>query len=491
MKNSKTYALLKSLNKNHHEQLKFNLSSNPRKQLDKLYQIIFDFINSEKTDLEKTEVFKKLYDDKWNKEKDYILRNELRLLNEEIYKVLVVSNVLKEYKLNPKKLDLHLLSELSDILPDIESDIRKALTNAINEKDNSRVFKLKEFLFNYLIDHKEIGAEVYKELHDLTRESRSSLITSFQREWFDLKQKEMFTQRIIKIFESDYETTSSPEFFDHSDTDITDPLANYFLLKSEYYSITNIKNIVKNNDVLIEALKYLEQTKDYYPKYNKEKAICQSNIGLGYFFDSKYEKANEYFSEAISILKKHKLKVNLGIVLNYASSLMKLQSYDEALELLVEYESDIEIHQKLKFRFECLICMAYIFKGEHEKAYDKIPENIQQRPYTEYFYFRFIYIIVFYQRGDIDSSIREILNFRRLIDYHERAEEVVNVTSRLMQKFFNTMVKHLPKEELRPQIEKMKTKIQQSDLKLNPHLKDYLPLTWLKREVEIISQKLS
>ena len=160
----------------------------------------------------------------------------------------------------------------------------------------------------------------------------------------------------------------------------------------------------------------------------------------------------------------------------------QIKKYAKAIELFEANQLAIEANERVHYRFLCLKAMCHIFLKEANKAIACIPPNIQQRPDSQYYYFRLVQIIAFCELEDEEAAMREAQNFLKMYRYHENHE--VDVDYEQVVKFLLHYAKAKMEVVLK---EKADLKKLRGEVNVfvggNGYARNYLPLVWLLERI--------
>ncbi len=405
----KTLDLLRTLTKKERKDFEVVMKKHKRISLKKLYTFLKSYLS--KKDLpEKSDAFQATFGGKFTSKKDYKLRHELRLLNEAVTHFLVLKQFEANLKSNPHfshTWEMKML-ENRQLHKHVETAYKQYFEKAKEEFQPYFAQEILNIQINNLIAHKDIRLEMYQELYDLLELKKDLLQQNIEHKIQETNVKQAFTTRVIRIMQPDFEGLSMPNQ-EHKQ----DAFSQLLSLEAQSYLQTGMEKIT----TLSQLLQQLESCNYPWLQYNRRKMAALSNIALTYYMMGNNKEANQYYEWAIEHTQKSKQKLPIELVFNHFSNLVKMESYQDALKVYQEYESIIGHHPKVFNRFLCLKSMCHILLGQTEEGQYCIPSNIRQFPPDQYYYFRFIQLILFYQMDDWEAGLRETENFLKVLNY--------------------------------------------------------------------------
>ncbi len=472
----KTIRLLEALQKDELKQLSTVLQRKGRQSLTQLYKYL---LNNKDHPLNKEELFEAAFAEPYKKEKDYLIRNELRLLNNKIYDLLVHNRLTQKMDDDYYFFYHHLLREFKDRrLEDIlEKTFHRVYKKAKQEREDKALVKLIDIYFKYVKDFKEIEFPLYKEIHQLVVEQHKHFIKSFLTRLRQIETHRAFLERALQVVNEEQSFSPLTEQINFNKQEYNSPYSKYLFLKSRSYQLEGEQKI----DVLQQAFSQLKKMNKRKVDIVEEKGFCLGTIGLEYFLNGNYEQAQNFYKRAITLLEENDRAVDLSLVFNYVSTILKLGAYEKAITIIDRYKKAIKENEKVFYRFECMRAMAYIFLEKVEKAYDIIPFKISHRPEPQYHYFRFIYAIVFYLRGDVENALREVRNFYQTVQKRDSLEVNVLPIIQFYRKCFRLINNRgITIEKLK----KLQSRITDYVKQTEPIHSEYLPFIWLREELK-------
>src|SRR5690606_24246407 len=186
-------------------------------------------------------------------------------------------------------------------------------------------------------------------------------------------------------------------------------IIEYNHLKAKSYLIHGNEKI----NLLLELSKLYEKTTFYRNRSPHELSNIFGNIGLEFFLQKNYTKANEYYKKAVEIINEK--TPNLSLLYNYAINAMMLGKYKTNKNIYTNYKNEIEQSEKTKHRFRYFTAISYLFEKNHDKAFRLLENDLSKRPAHEYYYYRIVYAMVYFDSKEYLLAERELNNILQSI----------------------------------------------------------------------------
>ncbi|MEX0813730.1 MAG: hypothetical protein WD048_16040 [Chitinophagales bacterium] len=479
MKKLKALRLLKSLNNSERQQLRNVIKKQNRHSLEKLLNIALSSLSKDQILPEKPDLFQKVFKSEYNSGKDYLLRNEIRLLTEKIHGLLEESSYTNELKNNPALQQYHLLKSYRErgLLSEYESLYYKSLKIAHEQYDFFNAHRINRDYFNYLMSCRELNADVFNETHRLLTEDIDNIKTWYRTQTALNQQGKVAMEDFLNSYGVRLKQTNIGP-----DKDIERISNNYIEFIEQ---VGNYHQASGNEKIAFahKALKNILKLKVVYPL----KVVDAYAILAGsYMLEGKWSKAAKYHKEGLDFASEKKLQVRLDVLFNYCSTLMKLRKYKIVIDLIKKYQKEIDKNQRVHFRFKGLLCFCHIFNNDYDGVLSEIPRQLGKRPESEYQYFRFIYCILPYMLKDYESGIRETDNFIRY--FHRKGKEKLSFynnieLAQIFKLFYQALIVSSDKKTLKTALQKCRDMLEAFN-KANPVLADRLYNIWLANKLQ-------
>lgn len=407
----KTLDLLRTLSRKERKEFELVMKNHKRMSLKKLYFFLKPYQKKEKSP-PKAAAFEATFDKSYTSKKDYKLRHELRLLNEELTHFLAVKQFEAQLKDNSHfshTWEMKML-ESRKLHKHLETAYKQYFEKAKEEFQPQLAQEMLNIHINNLIAHREIRLEMYQELIELLEQKKDLLEQEAMHKVRETNVKQAFATRVIRIMQPDF---PSPSIQNPLIIEQKGAYSEILTLEAQAY----LQNGLEKITTLTKLLQQLEHCNYPWLQYNRRKMAALTNIALTYYMMSSNELAHQYYEQAIEQAKSSKQSIPIELLFNYFSNLVKMEYYFKALEVYHENESIIEAHPKVANRFLCLKIMCHVFLQQTEDGLQSVPSNIRQLPPDQYYYFRFIQLILLYQNDDWEGGLRETENFLKVLNY--------------------------------------------------------------------------
>lgn len=476
----KTTNLLNSLQGREKKEFEAVIKMHKRNSLQKLYFFLKKGLQKD-TESDKAVLYKAVFAKEYEPSKDYLIRNELRLLNDELEVFLVEKQLEKTFKENAHLYNLWLLRSLKErgLYQEFEAAFKKMIAKARADLQYEILDKMTTLYLHHLITKEEITEDLYQNtIHvgylqkinwiqkDAVRKIRASEVMK------------AFAERTLKVTNPDFPYSDLLQSMDLKDEKVNDHYSNYLYWYALSFQQTGIEKI----ETLQDALGFIEGCYQVEMEAENRKLFLLATIALEYYLMGSHQAADNYYLQTLQFAKSTKQQLRLSVVFNYFSNCIKLQKYAKAIELFEENQVAIEVNERVHYRFLCLKAMCHIFLKETKRAIDSIPPNIQQRPDAQYYYFRLIQIIAFCQWEDEEAAMRECHNFLKMYRYHEEHE--IDVDYEAVVKFLLRYAKAKTEVLLKQKADLEKLNLELVDfVEKHNYAGNYLPVVWLMGEM--------
>lgn len=471
------YDLVKKMTPSEQRGFEVVINSHKRKRLAELYKILLRR-DAEAGPPEKKHLFLALYGKGWTKKDDYLLRNEIRLLNDAVEDFLLMRAFEAELKARAPRRNQMMLSIFREkgLARHFESRFKKAFANAKKEQRWGDAAELVDHYRDHVLGEKEASADGFADLFVLQQEQLRLMQKHAIEEIRLLEARMSGAMRIVRIVRKDAEYPDLMAAIDLHDPELTSPYAQYLHFNSQAYRYAGEERI----DLLHKCLAPIEKL--VRDRKIPATVFVYGSIALEYFLMGQYAAADEWYAKLVAFTEAEKVPLRMDMVFNYFSNLIKLEKYAEAIRVFERYREITEENMRVHYRFRCLVAMCHIFLGQPAEARRRIPPDIQQRPEPQYNYFRFIYLLVFYLRGDHEDTLREARNFSQAL----AKREVHQVDVRRIVQLFRELVQALQAvpDQRRARLQKLDAKVADYATNLPPMLSDFLPFLWLRKEIK-------
>ncbi len=455
--------------------LRSDIAHSDRETLLQLCDILCENRVDESESPSNNALFESLFGRPWSKKEDYLLRNELRLLSERCYALIVRQSEAKRE--DRSRHDQMLLRGLLDRggLKVFVSLCGKLREEARERLDYRGLLQINTLWFEYLMQYREITPEGMAETHELLLENLELVKRIYRIDISENQHRRVVAEQNLMAMGREMEETTIGLDTTHPEED--PPLARFNDALSRTHNSRGAERIEHARGALAEILPVAE-------KYQAKTLFGYAILASVLYADGEYQEARSIFTDGLSFADEQGIDPPPEMLFNYAGTLMRMEEYQDVLALLDEYHDEFESRPKLRFRSECFRCFCHIFLNDPVSAYGAIPPDLKRRAESEHNYFRFIYLILPYLNNDPESALREARNF---LVYFNRKKDALQFPqekeiAHFFKSFYTTIYNEVDEEKRKKSLAELQGEIE--DFKeREPVYRDYLYVRWLGGEL--------
>lgn len=382
--------------------------------------------------MEKEAMFKAAFGKKYSKKEDYLLRNELRLLSNELSVFLSLEKIKATLQQNESLKNLFFLQQLLDKKDYglFENEYPKALKEAVRQSDFEIAAKITRLLIDDAVFRKEATKANYERLLTLTAQYYEYAGSAFLHDYIYVRHKQAFAERTLHAVSQGYPVAPLQPVTFLLNKKSSDSYLEYMRLLTESYCRHGAEKI----NVLLQAQRLI--TKIAKKDFDKQaaKATTSAGIALEYFLTGNYKQSLPFHKAALENAITLPAERIIAFVFNYLSALIRLENYFEAVRIIEKNRPTWEQLPRMRDRFQCLKAMCYLFLHDADTAWKCIPLDRKQSGIDHYYYYRFIQIIALYLRGELGLAMNESENFEHTVRYQDKDANYLRLIL-LMKKF--------------------------------------------------------
>lgn len=424
---------------------------------------------------ENEELFKKTFLKPYSKKRDYLLRNELRLLNELIYEYLAME-CFKEHMARNRSLFNRWLAQsyynrkMIPFIKDIDNFLAIA-RDQIQMDEASALSAIKvAFLAQY---HKDENQKAQQELHDwLEVEKRRFLHRlrkiEYSQVFFNEERPDLYAGASVEEY-----PTPGAMTVDLSDIDKADWYARYLTLQKYYAQskgeaqlnyhkeITNLINSDKAKNVISAE-----------SRVNNTEALAWSLFTYG-----KYQEAEQYLDLPIELGRKKRIEISPSHAMIRVCTLFKTGKFDKAISAYGQYKKMIEVSDSAG-RAMMALAYCHLYQNKPDLAIGifltgKAPAEVRISS-------RYVFIIAFLLRDQFSLAINEMKNLRRMLKNPGQSVQVSD-NDLIAGKHFHAYIQILAGKGLRKDgaVSKLRKEVQKSLASITRTPFDNHELDWL------------
>jgi uncharacterized protein YifE (UPF0438 family) len=433
-KGNRTVALVALLTNQERKAFGRLMKDTKRTSLPLLFEALCVSLKSSKSDsFEKETTFKRTFGTTYSKDKDYLLRNELRLLSKELTSFLAIEQTKKAMRddlLEEKRLLLQ--SYIDRNAPDLfDREWEKVVEEAKEQLRLDIALDVQKLAIEQWVRNRQATAENYNALLKLLADYQETLTRFFTHQHLFGRHKQAFAERTLQAIGSDIQVSPLEIIsIDPSDEKQNDAFANHFAALTKAYAHRGEEKI----ELLKNAAGFVSEVNSNSFDRNAALATVNAAIALEYFLLRELEASLPYHQKALEFGSELEGGKLISFVFNYLSTLIRLERHEKAIELINEYASVWEKLPRMRDRFLCLKAMCHVFENDPKSAEECIPEDRKAGGLDHYYYYRFIQIIVLFQKGKPELTMNEAENFEHTVRYNDNDEDYLRLIQ-AMKKF--------------------------------------------------------
>lgn len=409
----KTLELLQILDKNERTVFVRQLKLHKRKSLYKLYVELQKGNNV----IEKAQLFQATFGTPYAASKDYLLRNELRLLNNEIENFIVHQPLKESDAQIEKRKGLKFLTRLRNTgsYQLFNQYFNAAVEAKKNKHDYETLIDLYAIKIEFQIHHQEISKRNYLDLIELLQLQQQFMWAWISEMQSENKLKQNFAHRVLlqlgntaQILETDYQAKLPKE-------------ANELTQYNELIAKSYLQHGQEKIETLLTALKLQPRASAIRPEKERDALTILGNIGLEYFLEHQFDQAHAYYKKANSLM--HEQNLNIELLFNFCVNALAIGKHKVLIEMEAKYRHQIQSNVKLRYRFLYFTAIAYLFDNNPQQAFNLLDHEPHKRPEHEYYFYRLVYAMVYFQLRDYTLAKRELENILQSFRFRQSAPQ--------------------------------------------------------------------
>lgn len=477
MKTPKTYQLIATLSKKNIALLKKQLNT----LSNELFSICLKQFKQQK--FEQEQIFKAFYKKKYSTEENYLLRNDLRKLNQAIEQFIIETEWQKKAKTDfylKKKLYLNYLLE-QNALELLSKELQRIFIQ-INKKEDYEVFYdffvLWTKLQNKQFAYDSIFFTEAKAFYD------QAILHWFKEVSLKTKQVEIFKRFIERThIQINPAMRFSEPIESISFKNIESQLEHFFYLKEQSFRTFGEEKI----NILLQALAIIPNLKSTFINLNEAHYFVLQSLSVEYFIAENYSKASEYLSQIMSFYKKINTEYFIRSLFNYINVEIRLKNYQKVIDLYQQFQAEIKASNIYEY-YACIIPMCYILLNDVQQAEENLLIVSSSVSLKNNIYSRLNLSIIHFLNNEIDLCLNELENILQSIRYHsdvDKEELGLNFIKGLRLYIQAHQAKHSPKDKQKL-LQKVKITITELKLKTKGHhnSNNSLHSVWLLSVIE-------
>ena len=422
----------------------------------------------------RSNIYEKLYGKKYDKAKDFRLRNEFRLLKEVIEKFLAIQNCQQEIQQKPNAFHYYLLRALQEkrALDLFQQEYKTTYEEALVSMDYHLAYILNRLNFNNytnLLHEKEKNLKIAEKLNQLELTNLSSFYltayrthqvhTAFLEQiWhpFSLQdQPQQSVQIDFQPFENEY--------------------AAYLFKKAQCYLLKGAAKIELLKDCLKVALKKQKQ----HTVFKEEVKFCLSELAQEHHRIFDFEHASPYYKAFFELDLAPEDPYRMAVVTDYIAKLLKQNRLPEAIERINREAPIVNTVEKYCIRLKCLKVAAFAFDNNFQELFAELPQSFSEYSLSAKYFFLFFYVIHAFLIGDLLNANRELDNLLAALKRKKNGHLKLLPIGRFIKQFLQA-TPLLAMKERNELLTNLKAEVAPFSHTAIPEIKGYLPFVWLQ-----------
>lgn len=408
----KTASIVKLLNDKEKLNLLNQLKQEKKPRLQKALSVFI-----KKDEPTKDELYKAIFGEKYSKAKDVNLRNEVRLLYEEIENFIVKREVVaKEHKYFKDQI------LLSTYAQDKESTLFETewnrVVNGLDLRFELRtLYDLIVLKDGYLKDKASFKNGDFRKVFEFWKSHKMNVINyCFDRyiRYCFLYNALVRNLSNIEFSNSSYDTikTESIETDDLIYKLGIENLSNY---NRYWIKMTQVANVNTTLEQAIELLHEAVKLLDYGDKDNR--ITTYQSLSYMYFYSKNAEKAYISITKAYELLTPETITKNSNIIIvrDVIMSMHETLRIDECIVFFEKHQKILEKHLVDYIIVVNVMLMCYLRKGDFENAYKIIPTDFSKVSHYNLYNFKLSYVLILIKRREYEQAKREINNSLKML----------------------------------------------------------------------------
>jgi tetratricopeptide (TPR) repeat protein len=479
----RTLELLKSLSKKELKLIEEQVLLGKRKTLVPLFKELKKF-TTQQEEPARPDLYKKTFGHAYAKNKDYLLRNELRLLNEIVYELLATESFKEHSAKNKSVFNRWLAQSFHDRrMPVFAEDINGFLNYAkehVQLDEASAMFALRSsWASSFPISAKERDREkAVEHVKEWKYEEERRFLHRVRKIEFSQIFFEKFMKGALPPAPPEVEDWSTPgaNHVDLTEIDKTDWYTRYLTLQKYY---TQSKGNAQLN-YLQEMIKLMGSEEGVRAIKTESRIRSTEALALNLFMNNLFKEAHQHMQQALKLCKTNSIPVTPPNIIIYISILLVLDQYHEALKLYEEFRGLVNASVSRSHGI-VVAAYCYLFLAKPDEAWELLKQGIELQP-AEMQHSRYIYMIVFILRGQYDLALTEVRNLKRMLaSTTPRAPESDTLVAGYFQTYIRVMQSGKGKQKT---LEKLKKEVTETISIRKPSPFYNLQLNWLAKQLK-------
>lgn len=419
----RTLELLRSFTDRELAEMDKLIASGKRKTLHTLYNELKKY--RRKSGIPSSEeLFLAIYNKPYTAAQSYLLRNELRLLNDVFYDFMIEETYRGHIRQHKSSYNYWLgraffERNLHQVFgADIDRFIESAAAT-VKREDMAQMIALKGLWMIYTQPKNATNLNLQKQA---LQQWKDELIRSFRFQLREVEAREAYLDHTLGNIIG-HDTSKGDDYrtppqltVQLAGNDACDETEEYLILKKHTYQTRGINRIAVLKRMLEIDRNQFEQ---YGTASIRSLLSSLTNLATESILIGSFEQADTYLKESIDLSETHKVPLLAATMQNYICNKVNIAAY---LEGILFYEAHETTIRQSRQYIATLVGKVYchLFMGQADEALSSLPQNIQLTD-QQHLTFRMVYLIAFIIRGQHDLAMNENNNIGRMIKANEGA----------------------------------------------------------------------
>jgi hypothetical protein len=357
----------------------------------------------------KEDLFLQLFEKKYTAAKDYLLRNQIRLLNNAIEEFIVKQEIQQkenEWLAQKLLLEFYLRKGNAKLF---DEEWQQCYKKAQSGSNNLFLFELLKLRARYVSELLSVNEQHYTALYNTMVNAAAAIDNLSMNVQYEYRVYLGFVRRNLQAL--NVKQTAVPESAVRYAGDV---------FKLDEATVMNYcKGRTYEPDLAFEdKLVFYKQLIALYASDAKNLALAYGNLGVEYFVRSDFKQAFANYYEAYCILRDNNIAYDAklkGVLFNLISSAVSIGEYQKAIAIYNTHKKTVETQSQLIHNLQRIVAIAYLSVGDYKAAFDCMPNDINERGKNEYYYYRAVYAMGFLLSKDYTLAVRETENAYRAL----------------------------------------------------------------------------
>jgi len=475
MENHSLLALIQKTETNYKSEVTKFWTSSKKKRAHNLYQLIATAKNE--AQLKRELLFKKIFLKTYSEKNDYLWRNELRVLKDELERFYIQHEHAVHVKNNPAYTDWLL----------VQAYDRIKFQDGIAEKAQS-LQQSKDFTaaYNYALDAKMIEVinlqNVYGNFKQIIERYPQAV-----KECVDgLNHLVAYYQGRINLFIAQYnfifgqhdKVHLSPLPPEYNCSLPQNPISKFY----QFYADSHGDNYDVKIENLQKAITSISPIALNNKLYEYNQVLVVLSLARELSANGHYEKAHEEFVRIKQSIDEKFALFKTAFYVNYTMNLVKSKKYEEALFALDnEYTEEHPMFKNMLLQNR-MVCYLNLRDTQNLSKY--ISSDLDSAPFPLNYMLKLIKSVYFYLVKEYDLALNIVSNLLNTKDAADRLQEYQPI-AHIFKKLYTTTQKNMLLKKWKSEdVKILRTAVQEFEQTAHPEIKFVAVYQWVKTEIE-------